>query len=34
MCFFFRNPIKLNSFEIPYGKVGLLIEDFFILIQK
>jgi len=29
MCFFCRNPIKLNSFEIPYGKSGLKIEDFF-----
>ena len=29
MCFFCRNPIKLNSFEMPYGKIGLQIEDFF-----
>ena len=29
MCFFCRNPIKLNSFELPYGKIGLQIEDFF-----
>jgi len=29
MCFFCRNPIKLNSFEVPYGKIGLQIEDFF-----
>ena len=29
MCFFCRNPIKLNSFEIPYGKIGLFIEDYF-----
>ena len=29
MCFFCRNPIKLNSFETKYGKIGLLTEDLF-----
>ena len=29
MCFFCRNPIKLNSFEVSYGKIGFQIEDFF-----
>ena len=29
MCFFCRNPIKLNSFEVPYGKIGLQIDDSF-----
>ena len=29
MCFYCRNPIKLDSFEVPYGKIGLLIEDYF-----
>ena len=29
MCFYCRNPIKLNSFEQPYGKTGLLIQDYF-----
>ena len=29
MCFYCRNPIDLNSFEVPYGKLGLLIQDFF-----
>ena len=29
MCFFCRNPIKLNSFEVPYGKIGLQINDSF-----
>ena len=29
MCFFCRNPIKLNSFEEPYGKIGLQIDDSF-----
>ena len=31
MCFYCRNPIKLDSFEIPYGKIGLLIEDHFFI---
>ena len=29
MCFYCRNSIKLNSFEEPFGKLGLNIEDFF-----
>ena len=29
MCFYCRNPIKLNSFEEPYGKLGLYIKDLF-----
>ena len=29
MCFFCRNPIKLNSFEAPYGKIGLQFDDMF-----
>ena len=29
MCFYCRNPIILNSFKVPYGKIGLLIEDYF-----
>ena len=29
MCFYCRNSIKLNSFEEPYGKPGLTIEDLF-----
>ena len=29
MCFFCRNSIKLDSFIVPYGKIGLLIDDFF-----
>ena len=29
MCFFCRNPIILDSFKIPYGKIGLLNEDLF-----
>ena len=29
MCFCCRNQIKLNIFEQPYGKTGLLINDFF-----
>ena len=29
MCFFCRNPIKLKSFQTPYGKTGLQIEDYF-----
>ena len=29
MCFFCRNPIKLDTFEVSYGKIGLLIEDYF-----
>ena len=34
MCFYCRNPIKLDSLEIPYGKTGLLIKDFFYLNSK
>ena len=29
MCFYCRNPIKLNSFEEPFGKLGLYINDLF-----
>ena len=29
MCFYCRNPIKLNSFEEPFGKLGLYIKDLF-----
>ena len=29
MCFYCRNQIKLNSFEVSYGKTGLLINDYF-----
>ena len=29
MCFYCRNSIKLNSFEQPYGKLGLNIADLF-----
>ena len=29
MCFFCRNPIKLNTFEVPYGKGGYIFQDFF-----
>ena len=29
MCFYCRNPINMSSFDVPYGKLGLLIEDFF-----
>ena len=29
MCFFCRNSIKLDTFEVSYGKTGLLIEDYF-----
>ena len=29
MCFFCRNPINLDSFETPYGKIGLNREDYF-----
>ena len=29
MCFYCRNSIKLNSFEEPYGKLGLIINDLF-----
>ena len=29
MCFFCRNKIKLNSFNVPYGKAGYLLEDYF-----
>ena len=29
ICFYCRNSIKLNSFEEPYGKLGLYINDLF-----
>ena len=29
MCFSCRNPIILNNFDKPYGKLGLIFEDFF-----
>ena len=29
MCFFCRNQIKLNSFDVPYGKGGYYFEDYF-----
>ena len=29
MCFFCRNPIKINSFEVPYGKGGYYFKDLF-----
>jgi len=29
MCFYCRNSIKLNSFEEPFGKLGLYIKDLF-----
>ena len=29
MCFYCRNKIELNSWKKPYGKVGLLINDYF-----
>ena len=29
ICFYCRNSIKLNSFEEPYGKLGLYINDYF-----
>ena len=29
MCFYCRNSIKLNSFEEPFGKLGLFIKDLF-----
>ena len=29
MCFFCRNTIKLNSFTVPYGKAGYLLDDYF-----
>ena len=29
ICFYCRNPIKLDSFKVPYGKIGLLIKDYF-----
>jgi len=29
ICFLCRNPIKINSFEEPYGKGGYIINDFF-----
>ena len=28
-CFYCRNPINLKSFETPYGKLGLVLEDYF-----
>ena len=29
LCFYCRNPIDMNSFDVPYGKLGLLIDDYF-----
>jgi hypothetical protein len=29
MCFFCRNTINLDSFNVPYGKLGLQLEDYF-----
>ena len=29
ICFYCRNNIELNKFEKPYGKIGLLIDDYF-----
>ena len=29
MCFYCRNSIKLNSYEVHYGKLGLIIKDLF-----
>jgi len=29
MCFFCRNPIYLNNYDKPYGKLGLIFDDFF-----
>ena len=29
MCFYCRNPIKLNSFDKPYGKLGFSTKDLF-----
>ena len=29
MCFFCRNPINLKKFEQPYGKLGLIFDDYF-----
>ena len=29
MCFFCRNPINLNTFEKPYGKLGHIFSDYF-----
>ena len=29
MCFYCRNSIKLNSFDVPFGKLGLNIKDLF-----
>ena len=29
MCFFCRNSIKLDTFDVPYGKIGLAFEDYF-----
>ena len=34
MCFYCRNPIKLDSLEIPYGKTGFLIKDFYYINSK
>ena len=31
ICFFCRNPIKLDSFKVPYGKSGLKIKDYFFI---
>ena len=29
MCFYCRNPIHLNNYDKPYGKLGLSLEDYF-----
>ena len=29
ICFYCRNPIILDSFEVPYGKLGLYFKDLF-----
>ena len=29
MCFYCRNPIQLNKYEKPYGKLGLCVKDLF-----
>ena len=29
ICFYCRNPITLDSFEVPYGKLGLYFKDLF-----
>ena len=34
MCFYCRTPIKLNSYEVSYGKTGFLFKDFFYVNSK